>query len=122
MAKKFLSAWFFAPLETEDVPGGLLSKPTTIANQRSVDFDVFANELEGVYEKMDEQGYDVIQVVPITMGQSEISEPVKKHTQELGFSITRGAVIVGKLRNNESAIETETPDFSSTGMESEIGD
>lgn len=101
---KFISSWFWASLGTYEVDKGLFkTKKETRYNERTVDFDDYADKLRQVYEDYDQQGYDVVNVVPITMGQSEQSIgqtknliPEKRYLGDVGFSITRGAVVIGK--------------------------
>ena len=72
MASKFVSRWFYAELGKYEVDTGTFR--TKIEERRSdryVDFDVFAKQLTKIYEEFDSDGYEVINVVPISMGQSE---------------------------------------------------
>ncbi|MEM7017301.1 MAG: hypothetical protein AAF512_08170 [Pseudomonadota bacterium] len=93
MSGKFRTTWFYAPLGTYEEAGLLRKK--TYYTERRVDFDSYADALRQKYEEMDSGGYEVINVVPITMGQSE-SFSSESNT---AFSITRGAVVVGKKRD-----------------------
>ena len=55
---------------------------------------------EEKYNQLDAEGYDVINVVPISMGQSEnCKRSDGTYVGDVGFSITRGAVVVGKKRD-----------------------
>ena len=104
MAGKFSSRWFRTTLEKYEVEvdgGFLMGKKTEERfNDRTVDFDKFANKLTEIYEGFDSDGYDVINVVPISMGQSEEMRSKAGYLGEVGFSITRGAVVIGKKREN----------------------
>ena len=60
---------------------------------RLVNMNEFASQLASAYNKLDQDGYDVVNVVPVTVGESD---PL---TAGVAYSITRGAVIVGKLRS-----------------------
>lgn len=95
--KKFKTSWFYASLASEEkeVKTLLKTKVKKDISQRSIDFDEYAQQLEEQYETFDKEGYEVINVVPISMGQSEFSDGA---SQIVGFSITRGAVIVGKKK------------------------
>ena len=109
MSKKFTTTWFYASLGKYDVEKrGLIRKTKeTHDSQRYPDFDDFAQRLENIYSEMDASGYDVINVVPTQMGQSEASIGKTKelisetnYLGDVGFSITRGAVVVGKKRES----------------------
>lgn len=103
---KFISTWFYASLGTYDVEKGLFFKKTERQHsERYVNLDEYAERLRKAYEDFDERGYDVIEVTPIVMGQSEASIGKTKqlisetsYLGDVGFSITRGAVIIGKKR------------------------
>ena len=103
---KFKSSWFYAQLGTYDVEKGIFFKKTeTHHSERFVDFDDYTQRLQNIYEEFDAEGYDVISVTPINIGQTEqvMSQtkqliPQKNYIGEVGFSITRGAVIIGKKR------------------------
>lgn len=75
-----------------------------VADPRIANYDEFATLLEKTYNDFDEEGYDVINVLPLTIGTDEQVEGRLKSTGEsnylgqVSFSITRGAVVVGKLR------------------------
>lgn len=109
MSKKFQTQWFYAPLETrtEFKPSGFLglgSEAVNVAEARLANLDQFAEQLELIYNGFDEKGYDVVNVVPISMGSSEpcharMSNGQANYLGETGFSITRGAVVVGKRRD-----------------------
>lgn len=103
---KFISHWFYASLGTFDVEKGLFFKKTEKQHsERYVNLDEYAEKLRKTYENFDADGYDVVEVTPIVMGQSEASigktkQLISERTYlgDVGFSITRGAVIIGKLR------------------------
>ncbi|MGG7605411.1 hypothetical protein [Massilia sp. BKSP1R2A-1] len=102
MSKKFVAEWFYAALGTYKKQDGIIFKETnTYYTQRHVDFDSFAEQLAQKYEEFDRQGYDVVNVVPISMGQSEsCTQSGGAYVGDVGFSITRGAVVVGKRRDS----------------------
>jgi glutathione peroxidase-family protein len=105
---KFISKWFYASLGTYEVEKGLIKKKKEAHySQRYVNFDEYADALRSIYEEFDEAGYDVVNVTPIQMGQSEASigetaELIssKKYLGDVGFSITRGAVVIGKQKDD----------------------
>ena len=102
MSEKFTSTWFYAPLDTYKKDTGIIrTKIEEFHTQRNVNFDEFSNLLAQKYNELDAQGYDVVNVVPIAMGQSEAcSQSNGNYVGDVGFSITRGAVIVGKRRDS----------------------
>lgn len=102
MSEKFKTTWFYSSLDTYTKEVGLLrKKEETHYTERNVNFDEFATTLKQKYEEFDAEGYDVINVVPISMGQSEqCLQTDGNYVGDVGFSITRGAIIVGKLKEN----------------------
>ena len=101
LSKKFITTWFYAGLEkhTEDV-GIFRTKIRETAIQRTVNYHEYAELLEAKYNELDAEGYDVVNVVPINMGQSEeCYNRNDNYLGDVGFSITRGAVVVGKRRD-----------------------
>lgn len=102
MTNKFIADWFYAALGTFKKEEGIIFKETnTYYTQRQVNFDNFAEQLAQKYEEFDRQGYDVVNVVPISMGQSEqCTQSNGTYVGDVGFSITRGAVVVGKRRQS----------------------
>jgi len=100
MANKFKTTWFWASLGKYDVEKGFFNKTVVKElSRRYVDFDEYAQSLQNAYEELDNEGYDVVNVVPISMGTSETC--VQKggaYVGDVGFSVTRGAVVVGKRR------------------------
>ncbi|MCF6252735.1 MAG: hypothetical protein L3J75_15930 [Methylococcaceae bacterium] len=102
---KFKTTWFYASLSSEEKEVGLISKKIEKTySERSVNFDEFADELQKRYEEFDSDGYDVVNIVPISMGQTEMFDLGSKNKGSVGFSITRGAVIVGKKRNTKDDV------------------
>lgn len=101
MSDKFISDWFYAPLSKVDVTTGLIFKETHKAyTKRYVDLDAFSSLLSSKYNEMDKLGYDVVNVVPIAMGESEhCKQSNGNYVGDVGFSITRGAVLIGKRRD-----------------------
>ena len=103
MADKYKTTWFRAPLDTykKDV-GFIRKKIEEFYGQRSVNIEEYSSMLAKAYNEMDEDGYDVVNVVSISMGQSEPS--ITKQGNYLGdmaFSIDRGAIVVGKRRGDD---------------------
>lgn len=102
MADKFKTTWFYSALDAYTQKVGLLKKKEEqVYSERSVNFEDFASTLKQKYEEFDAEGYDIINVVTIAMGQSEqCIQTTGNYVGDVGFSITRGAVIVGKLRED----------------------
>lgn len=101
MKEKFVTDWFYAPLTKVNVTTGVIFKETHKEYlKRSVDFDAFAELLKQKYNELDAAGYDVVNVLPIAMGESEqCNQSNGNYVGDVGFSITRGAVLVGKSRD-----------------------
>ena len=109
MSKKFETQWFYAALETnkEFKPSGFLGikrKEVDVTEARVANLDQFSEQLEQIYNGFDEKGYDVVNVVPISIGSSEacnakMSNGKNNYLGETGFSITRGAVVVAQRRD-----------------------
>ena len=85
---EFTNRWFYTSIE---------------ANDANIDFDEYANELQHIYEELDDDGYDVVQVVPmqspITVENFRDKVFNKDYIGDIGFSVTRGAVVIGKKRS-----------------------
>ena len=100
MAEKFKTTWFWSGLGMFDIEKGILFKERVKkVSQRNVDFDDYAESLRQAYEQFDAEGFDVVNVVPISMGTSETcNQSNGNYVGDVGFSITRGAVVVAKRR------------------------
>ena len=106
--KKFITTWFYAPVgHFDDVAAsGLLWNrkltPVKVPSPRTADYDAFAQQLEEIYNQFDEDGYDVHEILPLNIGATESVHSVlngrKNYVGETGFSVTRGAIVVGKRR------------------------
>lgn len=93
MSGKFTSAWFFAEFESYD--------EGRKQSQRSVNYVDYTSRLQAIYESFDNEGYDVIQVVPVSGGTSEqCANRRGDYLGDVGFSITRGAVVIGRRRES----------------------
>lgn len=104
MAEKFITTWFYAGVHSEQQAAGLFgNKLKTVQDPKFVNFDDFSKNLADVYNNLDRQGYDVVNIVPISMGTSEprfdSNQSPKKYVGDVGFTATRGAVVVGKRRD-----------------------
>lgn len=97
---KFRTAWFRAPLaKYEEEKGFIFKTQVSQISQRHVEYDDYARVLQNVYEEFDADGYDVVNVIPIVTGELEAVRSKSGNPVDfVGFSITRGAVIVGKKR------------------------
>jgi len=102
MSKKFKTTWFYSELDTyeQEVKTGMFKKENKeYYTQRRVNFDQFAKSLEKKYEELDNEGYEVINVIPMAMGTSEsCTNAGQAYLGDVGFSVTRGAVVVGKKK------------------------
>lgn len=100
MEGKYKTTWFYSALGTYTKKVGLLgNKEESYYTERHVDLEAYANSLQEKYEELDAQGYEVINVIPIAMGQSEsCTQSGGTYVGDVGFSITRGAVVVGKKK------------------------
>jgi len=100
MSDKYRTAWFYASLENEVVEKGLVLKSKSkVYNHRQVDVDEYARLLQRQCNELDDAGYDVFSIVPIVMGTAEkFSQKDGTYVGDVGFSISRGAVVVGKRR------------------------
>jgi len=103
MSEKFKFTWFYAQLDTYKKDTGFITtKIKEFYTQRNVSFEDFSKLLAEKYNELDRDGYDVVNVVPISMGQSEnCNQSNGNYVGDVGFSITRGAVVVGKKRETE---------------------
>lgn len=102
---KFYSTWFYVPTETSTEHyrgwfGGIKEK--TQIDIRNPDMQSYADRLTEAYTELDQHGYDVVNVVPMNMGTNmQNNKKNGEYVGDTGFSITRGAVVVGKLRTKE---------------------
>jgi hypothetical protein len=69
MAGKFSAKWFYVGTGTYQVEKGLINKRLVDkVSQRMPDFGDFAKNLANMYEQFDDEGFDVVNVVPIVIG------------------------------------------------------
>lgn len=110
MPKKFETQWFYSGLDTrkETRQGGLLGmrkEEVEVYEARLPNLDQFSQQLEAIYNEFDARGLDVVNVVPISLGSTEPCHSEikgkKNYLGETAFSVTRGAVVVGKRRDQE---------------------
>ena len=116
MADKFITRFFYASLEKRTVidvqAGALLVKRKEVEkdNPRYIAGSEYAEALRKIYVDFDAMGYDVINIVPLITGGSEASITNQgSYLGDVGFSITRGAVAVGKRRGSDEPIPTPPP-------------
>ena len=71
-----------------------------VGSNRETDLDDYGKLLIERYERLDQAGYDVIQIVPINAPQWWQSTARNgTYVGDATFSVTQGAVIVGKARS-----------------------
>ena len=112
MSDKFITTWFYASHEKDKkvVSRGFFGMRKEIQEEispRAANLDEFADLLKRVYTDFDQNGYDVINVLPLNMAASDQTHGRntngnKVFLGEVGFSITKGAMVVGKRRDNNS--------------------
>lgn len=96
MNSKFKTVWFEATAGWHEIQEGILKKQTVRRETtRKCDFEDFAKKLAQAYNELDSQGYDVVNVVPISVG---TSEDTHLQTGPVAYSRTHAAVVVGRLR------------------------
>jgi uncharacterized protein (UPF0297 family) len=109
--QKFKTTWFYAPVgyyeEVKTVGWLWNKKKVNVKNPapQTADYDQFSEFLEKAYQSFDEDGYDVINVIPLALGASDscyarLENGKSNYLGETGFSVTRGAIVVGKLRDD----------------------
>lgn len=103
---KFVTDWFYVPCASQrkiQRTGFLgLGEGKVVKDycNNVPDLDDYAAKLAESYNKLDSAGYEVINVLPIAIGSTEqCFQENKTYVGDVGFSITRGAVIVGKLKS-----------------------
>lgn len=110
MSDKFITTWFHSGHQKDKkaVSRGFLGMRTEIEEQvspRSANLDEFADMLTQVYTNFDQQGYEVINVLPLNMAVSEEvhgrNPKGSVYLGDVGFSITKGAMVVGKRKEGE---------------------
>lgn len=111
MKDKFTSTWFNAAhkKDKKSLSTGFMGMKTEIVEEyraREIDMDGFAQMLADIYTQLDNDGYDVVNVLPINMAVSEevhgrLKQGGTAFLGEVGFSLTKGAVVVGKLRESK---------------------
>jgi hypothetical protein len=109
MSEKFITTWFYAGHEKDKkaVSRGFLGMRTEIEEEvsaRAVNLNEFADLLTKVYTDFDKDGYEVINVMPLNMAVSDSVHGRSGGNQvfmgEVGFSITKGAMVVGKRKDS----------------------
>ena len=107
MKKKFIAHWFRCSLDQTTVKEktgflGLKEQERQQYIRSMPDLDDYASRLENAYNELDENGYDVVNVIPINTGETEecfgVSNKKKVYLGEVGFSLTRAAIVIGRLR------------------------
>lgn len=108
MSEKFITTWFYAghKKDKKAVSRGFLGMRTEIEEEvspRAANLDEFAELLNRVYTDFDKDGYEVVNVLPLNMAASDQTHGrntngSKVFLGEVGFSITKGAMVVGKKR------------------------
>lgn len=106
---KFKTDWFYSSVgkfENVVTEGWFSKKVKRVVTEqpRTADYDEFAEWLAKTYIQFDADGYDVINVIPLNIGASQPVNAVLKNGEpnylgEVGFSVTRGAIVVGKLKS-----------------------
>ncbi|WP_081821696.1 hypothetical protein [Achromobacter sp. DH1f] len=108
---KFITSWFYASVgkyknvTTEGFFWNRKERVEEVAQPRTANYQEFADELAKIYNHFDAEGYDVVNVVPLAIGASEpvhaqLSGGARNYLGDTGFSVTRGAVVVGKRRDD----------------------
>ena len=98
MTEKFKTTWFRAALgKNEETKGLIFQKAVETISPQFVDMNNFAELLQKAYEQLDAEGFDVVNVVPISMGAVQVFNG-GAGGMPVGFNVTRGAVVVGKKR------------------------
>lgn len=111
MNPKFKTAWFYSPIAklTEKQISGLWfwkSIKTVVQDvPQAADYEHFCATLEKIYNQFDEDGYDVVNIIPLNLGTSEPNHAIlkngdKTYLGDTGYSITRGTIVVGKRRDS----------------------
>lgn len=110
MNDKFITTWFYAghKKDKKAVSRGFLGMRTEIEEQvspRAANLDEFAELLAKVYTDFDKNGYDVINVLPLNMAVSDETfgktpDGGQVFLGEVGFSPTKGAMVVGKRKES----------------------
>ena len=111
MKKKFVTHYFYAGIGKyeEQVEEGYLwwEKTTRVKfpTPRLADYEQFTKSLEDIYNKLDKEGYEVVNILPLNLGTSEgnystLNNGTKTYIGDIGFSVTRGAIVVGKLKDS----------------------
>lgn len=111
MSAKFITTWFYAGHEKNQkvVSRGFLGMRKELEEEaaaRVVNLDEFADMLTKVYTDFDTQGYEVINVLPLNMAASDNTHGRNHNGNqvflgEVGFSITKGAMVVGKRKEDK---------------------
>jgi len=74
---KFITSWFYASVghyenvTTEGFFWNRRPKVEQVAEPKTANYEQFAEELAKIYNQYDQQGYDVVNVVPLAIGASE---------------------------------------------------
>ncbi|EHL2313896.1 hypothetical protein G841_04916 [Escherichia coli HVH 189 (4-3220125)] len=107
---KFISKYFYVPCASrkELESAGLLTtiglvepKVKVVYDRNIPDIRQYAEQLTDCYNELDRDGYDVVNIVPVAIGSSDqCFQSNENYVGDVGYSLTRGAVVVGKLRED----------------------
>lgn len=109
---KFVTRWLYASVgDYENIveEGWFWNKKRRVVKQaspRTANYDEFADGIAKIYNDLDFEGYDVVNIIPLAIGASEsVHAKINASGQntylgETGFSVTRGAIVVGRKRDN----------------------
>ncbi|EMO1005399.1 hypothetical protein WDB62_003897 [Escherichia coli] len=107
---KFISKYFYVPCASrkELERAGLLTaiglvdpKVKVVYDRNIPDIKQYADQITNCYNELDNAGYDVVNIVPVTLGSSDqCFQANNTYVGDVGYSLTRGAVVVGKLRED----------------------
>lgn len=103
-SKKFTTRWFYTSCQSRKEYkhtwfSGIKEKETFTAT--TPDVQDLAECIERAYNELDQDGYDVVEVIPLNIGSAEpCSQQNGTYVGHVGYSTTRGVIVVGRLRDN----------------------
>ncbi len=97
---RYKTCYLRASMRVEEEKTGVIFKSTEkIFKTDGVDLELYAQMVEDCCNHLDDEGYDVFSIIPVNTGHRDAIKVGKnQYAADIGYSVTQGAVVVGKLK------------------------